>query len=81
MFNTPAGIPACSARTPSARAESGVSSEGRATMVQPVAKAGAILRASMALGKFQGVIAPTTPTGCFSTMMRLSGIWPGMVSP
>ncbi len=62
-------------------AESGVSSEGRQTMVQPTASAGATLRAIMALGKFHGVIEAATPTGCFSTTMRLSRWWPGMTSP
>ncbi len=43
------------------------------TMAQPAAKAGPALRVIIALGKFQGVIAATTPIGCFITMMRLSG--------
>ncbi len=42
------------------------------TMAQPTASAGATFRASMAFGKFHGVIAPTTPTGCLMTMIRLS---------
>ena len=80
-LNTPAGTPARSASTASASADSGVSSEGRATKVQPTARAGASLRAIMALGKFHGVIEPTTPTGCLITTMRLSRWWPGMTSP
>ena len=43
-------------------------------MAQPTAKAGAALRVIMALGKFQGVIAPTIPTGCLITMLRRSGV-------
>ncbi len=46
-------------------AVSGVSSAGFSTTVQPAASAGAILATSMGSGKFQGVMAPTTPTGCF----------------
>src|SRR5690606_30345997 len=69
----PAGRPARSARTASASAESGVSAAGRATKAQPTAKAGAQLRVIIALGKFHGVMEPTTPIGCLITVMRLSG--------
>jgi hypothetical protein len=51
------------------------------TTGQPAASAGAHLRVIMALGKFQGVIAATTPIGCLITTMRLSGWCCGMVSP
>ncbi len=64
-----------------ASAESGVSAAGRATKAQPAASAGATLRAIIALGKFQGVIEATTPTGCLMTVRRLSRMWPGIVSP
>ncbi|MGY3355443.1 hypothetical protein ACVWZK_002106 [Bradyrhizobium sp. GM0.4] len=64
---TPAGIPARCARTPIASAENGVNSDGLMTTVQPAASAGATLRVIMALGKFQGVMIPQTPTGSFST--------------
>ena len=43
------------------------------TTVQPAASAGATLRAIIAIGKFQGVIAPTTPTGCFIVSICRSG--------
>jgi len=78
---TPGGTPARSASTHMASAENGVSSEGLITMVQPAASAGATLRAIIAAGKFQGVIAAVTPIGCFNTTMRLSGPWLGMTSP
>jgi len=78
---TPGGIPARSASTHIASAENGVSSDGLITMVQPAASAGPTLRAIMADGKFQGVIAAVTPMGCFSTTMRLSRPCPGMTSP
>lgn len=54
----PAGRPARSARSAS---ESAVSAAGFEIMAQPAATAGANLRASMAFGKFQGVIAATMP--------------------
>jgi len=69
-LNTPAGSPARSATAAQASADSGVSPAGLATSVHPAASAGASLRASMALGKFHGVIAAHTPTGWRSTRMR-----------
>src|SRR5580658_9058337 len=66
---TPAGMPALAARNASASADNGVSSAGLAITVQPAARAGAILRASMAIGKFHGVIAAATPTGSLVTMI------------
>ncbi len=38
---------------------------------QPTAIAGDTLRVIMDMGKFQGVIAATTPTGCFMITGRL----------
>ncbi|CSI50106.1 Uncharacterised protein [Vibrio cholerae] len=61
--NKPSGIPACCARSAKAKAVNGVSGAGFKTTAQPAAKAGAHLRVIMAAGKFQGVIAATTPTG------------------
>lgn len=62
-------------------AENGVREAGFSTMAQPAAKAGPALRVIIAFGKFHGVIAATTPIGCFMTRMRLSFWWPGMMSP
>ena len=81
MLMTPAGMPARSARTPSASAEYGVNSDGLITTVQPAASAGATLRVIIALGKFQGVMMPQTPTASLSTRMRRSGVGDGMVMP
>ena len=61
---SPGGTPASSANTIMASALKGVSSLGLITTLQPAASAGAALRVIMASGKFQGVMAPTTPTGC-----------------
>jgi hypothetical protein len=49
--------------------------------VQPAASAAPTLRAIIALGKFHGVIAATTPTGSRSTSRRLSRWCEGTISP
>ena len=46
-----------------------------------LARAGAHFLVIIVLGKFHGVIAPTTPTGCFMTTILLSGIGSGIISP
>jgi hypothetical protein len=79
--NTPAGMPARSPSSARASAEYGVSLAGFTTMVQPAASAGPALRVIIAAGKFQGVIAAQTPTGCLITTMRRSPNGAGMVSP
>src|SRR5689334_3287040 len=63
MFSTPAGMPARAASSAIANAEYGVWAAGLHTNVQPAASAGPALRVIIAAGKFQGVIAATTPTG------------------
>ena len=71
----PAGQTPLSARAASsaiASADSGVCPAGLTMNVQPAASAGAALRVIIAAGKFHGVIAATTPTGCRITTMRLS---------
>ena len=80
-LNTPFGIPASSASAASARAVRGVSEAGLHTTVHPTASAGATFRVIMAAGKFHGVMAATTPTGCLMTMTRASALKVGMVSP
>ena len=74
-------MPARSASSASASAESGVCSAGLQTIVLPAASAGAALRVIIAEGKFQGVMPPQTPTGCLSTTMRVSVCCAGIVSP
>jgi hypothetical protein len=78
---TPLGRPACSKILAISSAESGVSSEGFMTMVQPAARAGPSLRVIIAAGKFHGVMAAVTPTGRLMTKMRLSLPLAGTVSP
>ena len=80
-LNTPLGIPASPASSAMTKADRGVSSAGFATIVHPAASAAAAFRASMALGKFQGVIAAQTPTGWRITTIRLSAAGAGMTSP
>src|ERR1700722_14828227 len=71
-LNTPLGRPARWASSANASAEYGVWVAGLQTMVQPARIAGPALRVIMAAGKFQGVMAATTPTGWRSTRIRLS---------
>jgi hypothetical protein len=52
----------------------GVWSAGRLTTVQPAASAGAILRLGRVIGKFQGVIVPTTPTGWWMAKCRFHDV-------
>src|SRR5439155_10287442 len=81
MLKTPGGMPARWASSPSANAESGVSLAGLHTTAQPAASAGPALRVIIALGKFQGVMAATTPTGWRITRMRDELQGEGIVSP
>jgi hypothetical protein len=60
---TPSGSPASSASSPSRIAVSGVSSAGLSTTVLPAASAGAKPQPAMGIGKFQGTMMPTTPSG------------------
>src|SRR5262245_65596069 len=80
-LKTPAGTPARSASTASARAENGVCDAGFATTVQPAATAGPTFRVIIAIGKFHGVMQPTHPIGSLMTTIRLSAACEGMVSP
>ncbi len=61
-LNTPAGMPERAMISDSACAEPGTSSAGLKTTVLPKHSAGAIFHAGIAIGKFHGVIRPTTPT-------------------
>jgi hypothetical protein len=80
-LQTPAGMPARSASTASARAEKGVWLAGRMTPVQPAAQPGPALRVIIAAGKFQGVMAAKTPIGSFITRMRRPCAFGGIMSP
>ena len=80
-MKTPAGIPARWASSAKAREVKGVSPGALATMVHPAARAGPILRVTIAAGKFQGVMSPQTPTGSLMVKIRFPGMEAGMVSP
>ena len=54
---------------------------GLATTVLPTASAGAILFASSVNGKFQGMMAPTTPSGRRTTSPKAPGTESGTCFP
>ena len=58
-----------------------MSSAGFSTTVLPQTSAGASFHDGIAIGKFHGVIAPTTPTGWRTDMLNLSGSSDGVVWP
>ena len=62
MFSTPAGSrsPMSSIRT---RMDDGVCSAGLRTTALPAASAGASFQTAIRMGKFHGMIWPTTPSG------------------
>jgi hypothetical protein len=63
-LNTPAGMSVSSATMrPSTVADHGVSGAGLSTTVLPAARAGTAFARLICIGKFHGVIAPTTPAG------------------
>jgi len=62
-FSTPFGRPASWISSARRSAVSGVSSAGFSTTVQPQASAGASFHAAIRIGKFHGMIWPTTPIG------------------
>src|SRR5690606_7190889 len=80
-LKTPFGVPALSAKETKTSAVSGVSEAGLKTTVQPAARAGATFRVIIASGKFQGVMAATTPIPCLMVTIRFSALGEGMVSP
>ncbi len=80
-FKTPFGSPASSSIFTSSIDIIGVSLAGFKTSVLPEIKAGITFHAGIAIGKFQGVIKPTTPIGLLTVMQNLSGSSEGVVSP
>ena len=62
-LNTPAGKPACSARSASREHDSGDHSAGLRTTVHPAASAGAVFQVESMKGAFQGVITAAGPAG------------------
>ncbi len=58
-----------------------MSSAGLKTLVQPDRTAGAIFQQGMAMGKFHGVMSPTTPMGWRTVMENLFRSSEGTVCP
>src|ERR1700735_5845676 len=86
MLTTPSGSPASSNNSTRLMVDSGVSSVGLITQVLPQTRAGKSFHEGIALGQFQGVIMPQTPTGIRTDMANLSGnsegvVWPKSLRP
>ncbi len=62
MFSRPAGSRSAMSSA-STRMEAGVLDAGLRTTALPAARAGAIFQTAIRMGKFQGMIWPTTPSG------------------
>ena len=65
----------------SAQALAGTRLAGLNTTALPKARAGAIFQAAVAMGKFHGVMMPTTPTGSRCTSMSIPARTEAAVSP
>ena len=62
-LNTPAGTPASWKASAISVADEGVSSDGLQTMALPQISAGAAFQVSDRMGRFQGEMLATTPSG------------------
>ena len=80
-LNTPGGSDVREMISASAHTEPGTRSAGLITTQLPNASAGAIFHAGIAIGKFQGVIMPTTPTGSRVISTSMPGRTDGTSSP
>src|SRR5687768_15953754 len=78
-LKTPGGNPASSNTFTNAADMAGVSGEGFQIIVFPAISAGKIFQEGTAIGKFQGVINPTTPDGSRTAIPNLFGISTGAV--
>ena len=65
----------------SAWAEAGVTLAGFQRTALPKARAGAIFQAGVAMGKFQGLMTATTPTGSRRTSISMAGRTLSAMSP
>ena len=70
---TPSASPASRPSSASRIALNGVSSAGLSTTVLPAARAGAKPQPAIVIGKFQGTITPTTPSGSRKVMSTPPG--------
>ena len=80
-LTTPGGKPASAISSTSSVAQCGVSDDGLNTTVLPVTRAGIVFQHGIAIGKFQGVMMPATPSGWRMLIAHLSGSSDGTVSP
>src|SRR5260370_37366051 len=78
---TPFGMPASFNTRTKLKVDSGVSCAGLITQVSPQTSAGSSFQDGIAMGKFQGVIIPQTPTGWRTAMANLLGSSDGVVGP
>ncbi len=77
----PGGSPASVSMSASITVVDGVISDGFTTHAQPAASAKGSFCDRIQNGKFQGVMIDTTPTGCLSTIARISGPSVSWLSP
>ena len=68
--NRSSGSPASSASSPSRIVVSGVHSAGFTSTALPAASAGANPHEAIVIGKFHGVMTPTTPSGSLNVTSR-----------
>ena len=80
-FTTPSGRPPSTRSSTKRTRQAGVSDAGLMTAVLPQMSAGNSFQAGMAIGKFHGVMMPTTPIGRRMAIANLSGISDGTVWP
>ena len=80
-LTTPGGKPASAISSTRSVAQCGVSDDGLKTTVLPVTSAGIVFQHGIAIGKFQGVMMPATPSGWRMLIAHLSGSSDGTVSP
>ena len=73
--SAPWGTPASCRICTMAAAVSGVCSAGLASTVLPAARAAATWPAKMASGKFQGLMASTTPSGRCAALSNCAATW------
>ena len=81
MLTTPGGRPASSRAWIRLTVDSGVSGAGLMTTVLPRIRAGIIFQEGMAMGKFQGVMSPATPTGMRTESWNLLASSEGLLWP
>jgi len=80
-LTTPVGTPASWSNSTKRSPSAGVSVAGLKTIVFPATSAGVIFHDGIAIGKFHGVITPTTPIGIRTLMLNLSRSSDGVVCP